>query len=110
MQKKNFDFRFLLITILINKYFVFSLNYYCANVVELKKGLEILLSQSTLITIYLNLIDLFIYVIDIIIPDINVLYMIQLVLSGILFLILYIIFIPYFCIFLCKRIKEETIL
>ena len=110
VQKKNFDFRFLLITILINKYFVFSLNYYCANVVELKKGLEILLSQSTLITIYLNLIDLFIYVIDIIIPDINVLYMIQLVLSGILFLILYIIFIPYFCIFLCKRIKEETIL
>ena len=108
--EKNFDFRLLFTTILFKNYFIFSLNYYCANVVELKKGLEVLLSQSTLITIYLNLIDLFIYVLIIIILDINVLYTIQIVLSGILFLIIYIIYIPYTCISLYKLKKKEEML
>ena len=108
--EKNFDFRLLFTTILFKNYFIFSLNYYCANVVELKKGLEVLLSQSTLITIYLNLIDLFIYVLIIIILDINVLYTIQIVLSGILFLIIYMIYIPYTCISLYKLKKKEEML
>ena len=63
-KKKRIDFIILYSTIFLNKYFICSLNFYCSSVVEIKKGLEILLSQSTLITIYLNIINFIISTIN----------------------------------------------
>ena len=102
IKKKRFDFIILYSTIFLNKYFICSLNFYCSSVVEIKKGLEILLSQSTLITIYLNIINFIISTINDITPNIKGLYIIQTVFSGITFLILYLISLPYL-VFYCIK-------
>ena len=74
---------FIFSTVFFNRFFIFSLNYYCTNITEDNKGLEIILSHSTLITIYMNIIDIIISLINVIFKDNKKLYYIQAYISGI---------------------------
>lgn len=79
---KYYDY-FIFSTVFFNRFFIFSLNFYCTNITENNEGLEFILSQSTSITIYMNIIDIIISLINSIFKDIKTLYYIQIVLSGI---------------------------
>ena len=84
---------FIYFTILVKRYFFLSLNYYCTSISESKRGNEILLSQSTLFTIYLFINNIIISFIQRILFDNNEnkydnLYRIQLFFS-IIFVIIY---------------------
>lgn len=72
------------LSILYNKFFIFQLNYYCVN--KAKENTN-LLSQSTLITIYLTISDLIITGINLIFKDIQTLLLIQIIFSGFVYLI-----------------------
>ena len=78
---KYYDY-FIFSTVFFNRFFIFSLNFYCTNITENNEGLEFILSQSTSITIYMNIIDIIISLINSIFKDIKTLYYIQIVLSG----------------------------
>ena len=119
------------LTIIINAYFSLLLNYYCIIKSKSRKGFEILLTQTMLLSLYLlisdYLIDEIIYVFD----DIDNLFILQLVVTMTLgfifaiivlrplFLILIIIFDACFrislnancikiicCVSLCRRINQ----
>ena len=91
-------------SVLINSFFVHSLNYYCLVIAE-TKNLEILFSQSTLLTIYLIIINFSISLIKYLFKNISNLYILQLTISGIfeiLFIIvifrwIYFIFVYMYC-------------
>jgi len=68
-------------SIILNKLFIFSLNFYCIDIYNKNKGNEILLSQSTLISLYLFIIDTIIYQIKKLIKNENNLLIIQLAFS-----------------------------
>ena len=97
-------------TILMKRYFFFSLNYYCTSISESKRGNEMLLSQSTLITIYLFINNIIISFIQRILFDNNEnnydnLYRIQLFFSIIFVIIFYFLIINNIIFFLCKKFK-----
>ena len=78
------------VSILFTKFFIFVLNYYCVNITKDEESKELLLSQSTLITIYLMLSDEIISIINLIFRDIigiNI-YIIQTVFSFIILIII----------------------
>jgi len=68
---KDFNFKeqkikesLLFISIIYNKLFIFSINFYCIDIYNKNKGNEIIFSQSMLITIYLLIIDGIIWIIN----------------------------------------------
>ena len=94
----------------MKRYFFFSLNYYCTSISESKRGNEMLLSQSTLITIYLFINNIIISFIQRILFDNNEnnydnLYRIQLFFSIIFVIIFYFLIINNIIFFLCKKFK-----
>ena len=87
--------------IFFRKFFIFELNYYCVNISSNEENKELLLSQSTLITIYLLLSDKVISIINWIfgdIFDINI-YSIQNIFSY----LVYIIFLLAYNLFKMKK-------
>ena len=77
-------------SVLFNKFFIFCLNYYCLN--RTKENVNtILLSQSTLITIYLTMSDLIITGINSIFKDNQTLLFFQTILSGFVYFIYFIV-------------------
>ena len=74
----------LFISVIFNKLFIFSINYYCIDIYNKNKGNEIIFSQSILISIYLFIIDEIIDVINKIVKNEDVLSDIQLLFSWII--------------------------
>ena len=64
----------------MNKFYFFTLSYYCLSVSEDKKGFEII-SGSTLISIYITLWDFIVFFFKEI--NLDILYIIQMIFSGI---------------------------
>lgn len=82
---KKIGFRNLYYILIINKLFLFSLNYFCLNLAKNNERNEFLLSQSTLITIYLSIIEGIINLINYLIGEnLDLIYNIQIKLSYIL--------------------------
>ena len=82
---KKIGFRNLYHIFIINKLFLFSLNYFCLNLAKNNERNEFLLSQSTLITIYLSIIEGIINLINYLIGEnLDLIYNIQIKLSYIL--------------------------
>ena len=84
-SNKTYNSNNLYSSIIFNKLFFFSFNYYCTNVSENIGKNELLLSQSTLITIYIFIEDLIIFLIKhLASKNLRTLYLIQLVFSSII--------------------------
>ena len=69
---------------ILNKLFIFSINYYCIDIYNKNKGNEIIFSQSILITIYLFMIDKIIDIINKIVKNDVILVAIQILFSLII--------------------------
>ena len=85
-----------------NAFCLFLLNYYCLILTKNQIGLEVLFSQTILVTIYLIIIEIIIYIIKYFCPNINKLLLLQFIISGILTLVIG-IFILRFIFFLCSQ-------
>lgn len=70
--------------VILNKFFIFSINYYCIDIYNKNKGNEIIFSQSILITIYLFIIDKIIDIINKIVKNDVILVAIQILFSLII--------------------------
>ena len=81
-------------SMIFNKLFFFTFNYYCSNASENNGTNELLLSQSTLITIYLFIIDIIVYLIKYLVSKtLKKLYIIQLVFSSVIGFVVFFTFI-----------------
>jgi hypothetical protein len=98
-----FEFRkkiikYFLIPILLTKFYFFTFNFYCVSISNEQKGYELVMSGSTLISLYLMIWNLLLkYLILNNIKNDKILYIIQLVFSFFIFL--------YFILFKCCGLK-----
>ena len=89
---------YFLIPILLTKFYFFTFNFYCVNISNEQKGYELIMSGSTLISLYLVIWNLILkYLILNNIKNDMILYIIQLVVSFFIFI--------YFILFQCCCIK-----
>ena len=85
------DTNYILIPILMNKFYYFTLIFYCLDVSEEKKGFE-LISGSTIISIYMNIWNLIINIIKNYISNLDILYVLQIIFISIPSLIIALLF------------------
>ena len=103
------------VTILTNTFFVFLLNYYCLIIAKNEMNFEYLLSQTILVSIYMNMINLLIFLIKFSFENIKILFYIQLTITYLFDLILFLIIyrwlfyiILFSCQFICRGCCEES--
>ena len=103
------------VTILTNTFFVFLLNYYCLIIAKSENNFEYLLSQTILVSIYMNMINLLIFLIKFSFENIKILFYIQLTITYLFDLILFLIIyrwlfyiILFSCQFICRGCCEES--
>ena len=90
---KNYDSTYIYPTIILNKIYFFSFNYYCTSVSENNGKNELLTSQSTLITIYIFIINMIVYLLKYLVSkNLKTLFIMQLVFSSIILFLLSIIY------------------
>ena len=101
---------YLYLTILTNTFFVFLLNYYCLIIAKNEMNFEYLLSQTILVSIYMNIINLLIFLIKFSFENIKILFYIQFVITYIFDIILILILIRwffYYILFFCQLCHYE---
>jgi hypothetical protein len=99
----------LYMTILTNTFFVFLLNYYCLIITKNENNFEYLLSQTILVSIYMNIINLLIFLIKFSFENIKILFYIQLAITYIFDLIFVLIIYRwafYLLLFSCQTIFQ----
>lgn len=102
----------LYLNILINKYFLFLLNYYCFIIAKTQIEYEVIFSYSISITIYLIIFDAFIFLLELILNEIKKLFLFQFIITSIfliIFIIIFVILIRHICLIdICRfRNYEE---